>query len=72
MRTAGPAIVASAATVMAALLCLSLADVTGTAGLALIGAFAIGLTMPAAPLPALLGICGRCAFGRSSHLGDAG
>ena len=75
MRTAGPAIVASAATVMAALLCLSLADVTGTAGLALIGAFAIGLTMlvMCTLLPALLAICGRRAFWPFvPHLGDAG
>ena len=38
MRTAGPAILASAATVIAGLLCLSLADVNGTSGLALTGA----------------------------------
>ena len=59
MRTAGPPVVASAATVMAALLCLSFAEVNGTAGLALIGAMAIGLAMlvMCTMLPALLAIC---------------
>jgi RND superfamily putative drug exporter len=64
MRTAGPPIVASALTVMAALLCLSLAEVNGTAGLALIGASGIGLAMlvMCTLLPALLAIVGRRAF----------
>jgi RND superfamily putative drug exporter len=64
MRTAGPAIVASAFTVIAALLCLSLAEVNGTAGLALIGATGIGLAMlvMSTLLPALLAIFGRRAF----------
>jgi putative drug exporter of the RND superfamily len=64
MRTAGPAIVASALTVIAALLCLSLAEVNGTAGLALIGASGIGLAMlvMCTLLPALLAIVGRRAF----------
>jgi RND superfamily putative drug exporter len=64
MRTAGPAIVASAFTVIAALLCLSLAEVNGTAGLALIGATGIGLAMlvMCTLLPALLAIFGRRAF----------
>jgi len=64
MRTAGPAIVASAATVIAALLCLSLAEVNGTAGLALIGATGIALAMlvMCTLLPALLAIVGRRAF----------
>jgi putative drug exporter of the RND superfamily len=64
MRTAGPPIVASAFTVMAALLCLSLAEVNGTAGLALIGASGIALAMlvMCTLLPALLAIVGRRAF----------
>jgi RND superfamily putative drug exporter len=64
MQTAGPAIVASAATVIAALLCLSLAEVNGTAGLALIGATGIALAMlvMCTLLPALLAIVGRRAF----------
>ena len=41
LRTAGPAIVASAMTVSIALLCLSLAKVNGTAGLGPIGAMGI-------------------------------
>jgi putative drug exporter of the RND superfamily len=75
MRTAGPAIVASAATVMAGLLCLSLARVNGTAGLALIGAMGIGLAMlvMCTLLPALLTIFGRRAFWPFvPHLGDEG
>ena len=64
MRTAGPAIVASAGTVIAGLLCLSLAEVNGTAGLALIGATGIGIAMLVMTtlLPALLAIVGRRAF----------
>jgi putative drug exporter of the RND superfamily len=75
MRTAGPPVVASAATVMAALLCLSVAEVNGTAGLALIGAMAIGLAMVVmcTLLPALLAICGRRAFWPFiPHYGDEG
>jgi RND superfamily putative drug exporter len=68
MRTAlisaGPAIFASAATVIAALLCLTLAKVNGTSGLGPIAAIGIAcaalsmLTL----LPALLTIFGRRAF----------
>jgi putative drug exporter of the RND superfamily len=68
MRTAlvsaGPAIFASAATVIVALLCLTLAKVNGTAGLGPIAAIGIAcaalsmLTL----LPALLTIFGRRAF----------
>ena len=49
---------------MAGLLCLSLAEVNGTAGLALIGASGIGLAMlvMCTLLPALLAIVGRRAF----------
>lgn len=64
LRSAGPAIFASAATVIAALLCLTIAKVNGTAGLGPIAAIGIlcaalsGLTL----LPALLTIFGRRAF----------
>ena len=64
MPAASPAIVASGLTVMAGLLCLSLAEVNGTAGLALIRASGIGLAMlvMCTLLPALLAIVGRRAF----------
>ena len=64
MHKAGPAIVASAATVMAALLTLTLAEVTGTSGLGPIGALGVGLAMVSmlTILPALLAITGRKAF----------
>jgi putative drug exporter of the RND superfamily len=64
LASAGPAILASAATVIAALFCLLLARVNGTAGLGPIGAMGIAcaalsmLTL----LPALLTIFGRRAF----------
>jgi RND superfamily putative drug exporter len=64
LASAGPAIFASAATVIAALLCLTLAEVNGTAGLGPIAAIGIAcaalsmLTL----LPALLTIFGRRAF----------
>jgi RND superfamily putative drug exporter len=64
LASAGPAIFASAATVIAALLCLMLAEVNGTAGLGPIAAIGIAcaalsmLTL----LPALLTIFGRRAF----------
>ena len=64
MRSAGPAVFASAATVIAALLCLTLAKVNGTAGLGPIAAMGVAcaalsmLTL----LPALLTIFGRRAF----------
>ncbi|MBA2523371.1 MAG: MMPL family transporter, partial [Solirubrobacterales bacterium] len=64
MRKSSPAIVASGATVMAALLTLTLADVTGTSGLGPIGALGVGLAMVSmlTILPALLAITGRRAF----------
>ena len=64
MLTAGPAILASGLTVMAALLTLSFAEVTGTSGLGPIGALGIGLAMLSTltVLPALLSITGRKAF----------
>lgn len=64
IRSAGPAVFASAATVIAALLCLTLAKVNGTAGLGPIGAIGVAcaalsmLTL----LPALLVVFGRGAF----------
>jgi RND superfamily putative drug exporter len=64
LASAGPAIFASAATVIAALFCLMLAKVNGTAGLGPIAAMGIAcaalsmLTL----LPALLTIFGRRAF----------
>ncbi len=64
VRRAGPGIVASAGTVVAALLCLSLASVNSTAGLGPVGA--MGVTVAATAmltvLPALLLIGGRRAF----------
>jgi RND superfamily putative drug exporter len=64
LATAGPAIVASGLTVIAALLTLTLADVNGTAGLGPIGAMGVALAMifMLTVLPALLVICGRWAF----------
>ncbi len=64
MRSAGPAVFASAATVIAALLCLTIAKVNGTAGLGPIGAIGVacaGISMLTL-LPALLTIFGRRAF----------
>jgi RND superfamily putative drug exporter len=64
MTSAGPAVFASAATVIAALLCLSIAKVNGTSGLGPIGAMGVAcaaismLTL----LPAMLTIFGRRAF----------
>ncbi len=64
LESAGPAIFASAATVIAALLCLMLAKVNGTSGLGPIAAIGIAcaalsmLTL----LPAMLTIFGRRAF----------
>ena len=64
LRNAGPAIVASALTVSAALLCLSVAEVNGTAGLGPIGAVGIvvALITMMTLLPAALAIFGRKAF----------
>lgn len=64
MRRAGPAIVASGLTVIAALLTLTLAEVNGTAGLGPICAMGIALAMVSmlTLLPALLAIGGRRAF----------
>jgi RND superfamily putative drug exporter len=75
LRTAGPAIVASALTVSIALLALSLAKVNGTAGLGPIGAMGIlvALLSQMTFLPALLVIVGRKPFWPYvPHVGDAG
>jgi len=75
LRTAGPAIVASGATVMAALLCLTLAEVDGTAGLGPVGAMGIFVAVLAmlTLLPALLLVGGRKAFWPAvPHAGDGG
>ena len=64
VRQAGPGIVASAGTVVAALLCLSLASVNSTAGLGPVGAMGVAVAAAAmlTVLPALLLIGGRRAF----------
>ncbi len=73
LRRAGPAILASGLTVIAALLCLTLADVEGTAGLGPIGATGIAIAMVSmlTLLPAILVIGGRWAFWPFvPHVGD--
>ncbi len=79
LRNAGPAILASGFTVIAALLTLSLADVNSTAGLGPVGAVGIALAMISmlTVLPALLAITGRNAFWSPGmdtipHAGQAG
>ncbi|MFO7571954.1 MAG: MMPL family transporter [Gaiellaceae bacterium] len=61
---AGPAILASAGTVVAALLCLTLADVNSISGLGPVGAMGVAVAALAmlTVLPALLLIGGRRAF----------
>lgn len=64
LRSSGPPIFASAATVVAALLCMTLADVNATADAGPIGAMGIGVAMVSmlTVLPALLLIFGRRVF----------
>ncbi len=64
LRGAGPAILASGLTVIAALLTLSLAEVNSTAGLGPVGAMGVALAMISmvTVLPSALVICGRGAF----------
>jgi len=64
LGTAGPAIFASGMTVIAALLCLALAEVNGTSGLGPIAAMGVAVAMLAmlTLLPAILLIFGRRAF----------
>ena len=75
LRTAGPAILASGSTVIAALLCLSLADLNSTASLGPIGAVGIATAMLSmlTLLPAMLVIAPRFVFWpKVPHVGDAG
>jgi len=75
LRSAGPAILASGLTVIAALLTLSVAEVNGTAGLGPIGAMGVALAMISmlTMLPAALTICGpKWFWPRIPHLGEAG
>jgi RND superfamily putative drug exporter len=64
LRRAGPAVIASGLTVIVALLCLSLAEVNGTAGLGPVAAIGVAIAMLAmlTLLPALLAMTGRRAF----------
>ena len=64
LQQGGPAVVASAGTVIAALLCLSFAQVNSTAGLGPVGAMGVAVAAVAmlTLLPALLLIGGRRAF----------
>ena len=75
LQKAGPAIVASAGTVVVALLCLNLAEVNGTKGLGPAGAIGVAMAMIAmlTLLPALLVTFGRKAFWPFiPHFGDEG
>jgi putative drug exporter of the RND superfamily len=64
LNRTSPVILASGGTVMAALLTLSFAEVTGTSGLGPIGAMGIAMAMASmlGILPALLALFGRRAF----------
>jgi uncharacterized membrane protein YdfJ with MMPL/SSD domain len=64
LRRAGPAIIASAATVIAGMLCLLVAESADTSGLGRVAAIGIflGLLAMITLLPALLVICGRWVF----------
>ncbi|GAA0940548.1 MMPL family transporter [Kribbella koreensis] len=64
LRGAGPAILASAATVVAGLLCLLAADLNSTSGLGPVGAAGIGSTLLVmlTLFPALLVVLGRRVF----------
>ncbi len=64
LRQAGPAIIASAGTVVAGLLVLALADVNGTAGLGPVGAMGVAVAAVSmlTALPAMLLVAGRRVF----------
>jgi RND superfamily putative drug exporter len=64
LSASGPAIIASASTVILALACLTVAEVNGTAGLGPLGMIGVATAMVAmlTLLPALLAIMGRRAF----------
>ncbi len=77
LRRAGPAIWASAGTVILGMLCLVFADLNSTAGLGPVAAIGVGVGLLAmlTLLPALLVICGRWvfwpvrpAYGSDSHV----
>src|SRR4051812_28027488 len=75
LQSAGPAILASGLTVIAALLTLSIAEVNGTAGLGPVGAMGVGVAMISmlTMLPAALTIFGRNWFWpRIPQVGEAG
>jgi uncharacterized membrane protein YdfJ with MMPL/SSD domain len=75
LSTAGPAILASGLTVIAALLTLSVAQLNSTAGLGPVGAMGVAVAMIAmlTMLPAALTICGRGWFWpRVPHVGEVG
>lgn len=74
LSAAGPAVLASALTVVLALLCLTVAEVNGTAGLGPLGALGVLTAMVAmlTLLPALLAIFGRRAFWPFVPYGPAG
>jgi len=75
LTKAGPAVVASAGTVILALLCLNFAEVNGTKGLGSSGAIGVAMAMIAmlTLLPALLVTFGRRAFWPFvPHFGDEG
>ncbi|WP_370618694.1 MMPL family transporter [Mumia sp. Pv 4-285] len=74
LHRAGPAIIASGATVAIGMLCLMLAQMTSTRGLGPVAAIGIvaGLLVMLTLLPALLVVCGRWIFWpRIPHFGDA-
>ncbi|PJI90915.1 MMPL family transporter [Luteimicrobium subarcticum] len=74
LHRAGPAIVASGATVVLGMLCLLLAQMSSTAGLGPVAAIGIasGLLVMLTLLPALLVVFGRWVFWpRVPHQGDA-
>ena len=64
LHRAGPAIIASAATVIIGMLCLSFAETNSTASLGPVAAIGVGvaLLVMISLLPALLVICGRWLF----------
>ena len=64
LHRAGPAIIASAATVIVGMLCLLFAETNSTAGLGPVAAIGVGVALLAmiTLLPALLVICGRWMF----------
>jgi putative drug exporter of the RND superfamily len=64
LHRAAPAIFASAATVIAGMLCLGLAEMNSTAGLGPVNAIGVAVTLlvMVTLLPALLVICGRWIF----------